>query len=267
MEQYFSGKKLFGDDFNDEQIALWYLEESEGYADLGSKDRTSYSYEYHNLNQLYGFSKIKDRKFDNVLGFGSAWGDEFFPIISNIKNITIIEPSENLQSEKIGRVIPLYVKPEISGKINFENERYDLITCFGTLHHIPNVSFVLSELFRILKKGGILLIREPIISMGDWRIKRSGLTKNERGIPVCFFDNLFEQNEIETVSKNYCFTLTSLLQRKFGNKLNRPLHTYKAYLLFDKIISNLLKFNVHYHSLKRSHRLSPQNIYYVLRKR
>jgi len=236
MEQYFLGKKLFGDDYNDEQIKLWYLEESEGYADLGSKDRKTYTYEYHNLNQLYGYSKLENREFDNVLGFGSAWGDEFLPIISHINNITIIEPSENMRSDKIGSITPRYVKPEISGKINFEDEKFDLITCFGTLHHIPNVTFVLTELCRILKKDGVLLIREPIISMGDWRQKRIGLTKNERGIPVSFFDGFFKNDSLEVVSKQYCFTLTSLLQRKFGNYLNKPLHTYKTYLIIDKII-------------------------------
>lgn len=68
------------------------------------------------------------------------------------------------------------------GKISFEDNSFDLITSFSVLHHVPNVSFVISELVRVLSKDGYLLIREPIHSMGDWSVKREGLTKNERGI-------------------------------------------------------------------------------------
>lgn len=112
--------------------------------------------------------------FKNVLGFGSAWGNEFEPICNMIGNLTIIEPSDNLVNNKIGNLTPKYIKPSIDGKLPFSNNSFDLITCFGTLHHIPNVSFVISELIRVLKKDGYLLLREPIISMGDWRKPEMG---------------------------------------------------------------------------------------------
>ncbi len=267
MNEYFEGKKLYGDDFSLEQIKQWYDQEAEGYADLGSKNKNSYAYGYHMMNQIHGFNKIKNLNFENVLGFGSAWGYEFEPISKKIGNLTIIEPSDNLINNRINDLTPTYVKPNIDGSLAFNDNSFDLITCFGTLHHIPNVSYVISELIRVLKPDGYLLLREPIISMNDWRKPRKGLTKNERGIPVSFFENIFDKHSVEIVSKEYCFTATSILQRFAGFLFNKPIYSYKSYVLFDKFISGLLRKNVKYHATKKLDRIAPQSIFYVIKKR
>lgn len=63
MIEYFEGKKLYGDDFSFEEIKKWYNEESEGYANLGSKNKESYSYGYHMMNEIHGFRKLKNLYF------------------------------------------------------------------------------------------------------------------------------------------------------------------------------------------------------------
>lgn len=266
MSEYLKGEKLYGNDFSIDQIKKWYNDESEGYADLGSKNKGSYKYTYHALNKIHGFSKINESCFENVLGLGSAWGYEFEPIISKIKRITIIEPSEKLINNKIGHITPQYIKPNENGTLIFEDNTFDLITCFGTLHHIPNVSFVLNELIRVLKPNGHLLIRETITSMGDWQKPRRGLTKNERGIPVSFFDSLFESSPVNIVSKTYCFTLTSLIQKKIGHLFKKEIYSYDTYILFDRLVSKILKKNVQYHPISKFKRIAPQSIFYVVKK-
>lgn len=266
MKDYLSGKKLYGDDFSINQIERWYLEESEGYADLGSDNLANYTYNYHNLNSRYAFSKLSNAKFENVLGFGSAYGFEFEPIVDKIGSITIVEPSEKLISNKIGHLTPKYVKPAIDGKIDSPDNSFDLITCFGTLHHIPNVSFVISEFTRVIKPGGIILLREPVNSMGDWTKPRPGLTKNERGIPPKIFDSIIKSNNLKIVSKNYCLTMTSALQRTIGNFFKKPLHYYKSYLFIDMILSKLFAWNFYYHPTKMSQRIGPTSIFYLLQK-
>lgn len=267
MSEYFDGKKLYGDDFSVEQIKEWYDEETEGYADLGSKEKDSYSYHYHNMNKIHGFDKIKGSTFKNVMGFGSAWGYEFEPIIDQIEELTIIEPSDNLVNNTIGHLKPKYVKPTIKGDLPFEDNSFDLITCFGTLHHIPNVTFVLTELIRTLKPGGYLMFREPVISMGDWRMPRKGLTKNERGIPVAVFEAVLSKCPVEIVSKEYCFTLSALLQRTIGSVLKKPIFAYKSYVLADKYISKILQPNLHYHAKKKVERIAPHSAFYVIKKK
>jgi len=164
---YFAGEKLYGDDFSIEDIEKWLKNEKEAYANLGAKERERYSYVYHQLNITHMFRYISNKKFMSTLGFGSAYGDEFNPIIKQIDQITIIDPSEAFSLTEINGVPVSYLKPHPEGSLDFSNSFFDIITCFGALHHVPNVSKIVSEFARCLKPGGYVLLREPIVSMGD----------------------------------------------------------------------------------------------------
>lgn len=266
MDKYLSGEALYGDDFTVGQIRKWYEDEAEAYANLGSKEHHQYQYYYHPLNWQHGFKYLQGKNFDNVLGIGAAWGHEYFPIIDRVKNLTIIEPSENLRSEKIGDVKPNYIMPEIDGAMTQPDNKFDLVTSFGTLHHIPNVSFVIKELYRVTKPGGYILLREPIISMGDWTKPRKGLTKHERGIPLNIFRSIFKQLGAEVVHEGYCFAMTAFFQRLWEKMFKRPIFSYGAYVRFDKWFSRLLKGNLRYHATSKLQRIAPQSVFYVLRK-
>ncbi|MBE8715493.1 class I SAM-dependent methyltransferase [Sphingobacterium hungaricum] len=266
-EKYKSGAAIYGDDFTISQIQEWYEQEEEAYADLGSKDSEKYAYGYHQLNLQHGFRYLPDTALENVLGLGAAWGHEFFPIADRITNLHIIEPSENLRSEKIKNLTPIYKKPSIEGAIDYPSDYFDLVTCFGTIHHIPNVSFVLSELCRVAKPGGYILLREPVVSMGDWTKRRAGLTKNERGIPLNKLQSIFKELDVEIVHEGLCFCMTPFLQRIWKKFSSTPIYSYKSYILFDKWLSKLFANNLHYHATKKSERIAPQSVYYVLRKK
>ena len=266
MNKYLSGDALYGDDFGIDQIKKWYEEETEAYADLGSKELDKYTYGYHPLNKIHGFKYLKNKKFDNVLGLGAAWGHEYYPIIDDIKNVYIIEPSDNLRSKKIKNITPAYVMPTIKGDIEFADNFFDLVTSFGTLHHIPNVTFILKELYRVTKPGGYIMLREPIISMGDWTKPRKGLTSNERGIPLQIFRSVIKEMGAEIINEGFCFAATAFLQRGWSKVSKRPIYTYFPYLLFDKFFSRIMKWNLQYHAESKFKRIAPQSVFYVLRK-
>ena len=262
MNDFFSGNKLYGDDFSIEEISQWYDTEAEGYANLGSKDRSKYKYPYHNMNIYFGFNYLpKEIRFNNVLGLGSAYGDEFLPILNRIDAITILEPSDQLNVLKIGNITPNYSKPEINGKINFENEVFDLIICFGVLHHIPNVSYVLSELARVTKRNGYILLKEPIHTMGDWNKPRRGLTKNERGISLNYFRNILAKNNLKIVKESLCDC--AFLYRLFGKVVKRASHLFQR---LDRFFSKLFKWNYHYHRKINFQKIAPSAVFYVLKK-
>jgi SAM-dependent methyltransferase len=264
---YLSGKKLIGDDYSIEEITQWYDAEVEGYANLGPKKKASYTYIYHLINRIHGFDKIQGRRFKDVLGFGSAYGDEFLQIVDRITNLVIIEPSDTLKKNLIGNIQPHYIKPEIDGTIKFPDNSFDLITSFGTLHHVPNVSFVISELIRVLRPGGYLLLREPIVSMGDWSNSRRGLTKNERGIPLELFDRILKTNHATVISRSMCLSMTSAIKRMLRKILKRNILTYKWYVYFDKFLSYLLSLKgLKYHPENAWDKAQPTNIFYVVTK-
>ncbi len=261
---YLSGKKLYGDDFSIDDINKWFEDESEGYASLVSHEEKTYRYGYHELNKQHGFKYILDRRFDEVLGMGSAYGDELIPLIEHINKITVLDPSDAFSeiTNILGREC-IYRKPNPEGTMPFESNKFDLMTCFGVMHHIPNVSYVMGECYRCLNKEGVMLLREPIVSMGDWTKPRTGLTKRERGIPATILDDIVRQTGFVVKHRAFCvFPLLPKLAKKFG------VACYNDYrfTLADKMLSKMFSRNITYHRTKLYEKFAPASVFYVLEK-
>ena len=262
MVEYFSGKKLWGDDFDPEEIRLWYEQEENAYPKLLESYDYEYEYIYNTINCQLGYKYVDFSSVENALGFGAMTGQEIIPIAKNLKSITLVE--QGLTSVKpINNIKPIIVKPKVDGKLKFKDESYDLVTCFGVLHHCPNVSFILNELIRVISRGGYLVLRESISSMGDWRFKRKLCTPNERGIPVHIFDNVFREKNCEIVSKKYCDSLWAL---KIIKKFYNLDYDTKAFIYIDSILSKILRWNVVYHRVNLFRKLAPGSIAYVVKK-
>ena len=261
IEQYFSGDKLYGNDFTYEEIESWYKDEEEAYANLGSGDKDNYSYGYNNYNIINGFSKIKNKLGTGLsaLGLGSAYGNEFEPILKSISEITILDPSEQFVVSEFKGVPIKFIKPTIKGNMSFEDNSFDIITSFGTLHHIPNVEFIIDEMARVLKPGGFLLIREPIISMGDWRAPRKGLTARERGIPFQLMKSFILKNGLNIMSRSFCFSpFSSRILKIVGVK-----HFDRAWFVkLDRFLSAIFSFRLVYHRKNMIDNLAPTNTFW-----
>ena len=263
MDVYFSGEKLYGDDFSFEQLKKWYEEEAEGYSGLVKQAGPNYAYPYHALNKWHGFRHVKLPKDCRTLGVGSAYCEEFLPILPHVDHITSLDPSDDFAIEDLHNVPVSHVRPAIDGKMPFPDNSFDVITCFGVLHHVANVTFVLGECHRVLKSGGVMFLREPIVSMGDWRKPRKGLTKNERGIPYdLFVDMVREHNFLLTRSVQFDF---SPLARVF-NHLGVSAFSSRFTTIIDRLLSQIFSFNKKYHRVTFLEKFGPASVYMVLRK-
>ncbi|MBE9028910.1 class I SAM-dependent methyltransferase [filamentous cyanobacterium LEGE 11480] len=261
---YLAGKKLYGDDFTQEQIEEWFKHEAEGYADLWASDYEKYNYAYHKLNAYYGFRHLANHSMRTALGIGSAYGDELFPIAKRLEKITILDPSDTFADvREIAGTPSQYVKPNVQGDMPFEDAEFDLITSFGVLHHIPNVSYVVRECFRCLRPGGIFLLREPMVSMGDWTKPRPGLTKHERGIPLKILRQIVQEAGFEIQQEALCmFSATSAI----ASKLRIDPYNSRVATLADSALSRVFAWNDRYHRVKLREKFGPTSVYYVLRK-
>lgn len=258
------GEVLYGNDFGDDDIAAWYRDEQEGYANLGAKNADAYAYVYHAWNRLLGFNHVPLASIRRALGFGSAYGDEMLPIIGKIDHITIVDPSAAFARPTVHGKPAKYVKPAPNGRLALNCNAFDLITCLGVLHHIPNVSFVVAELARVLTPGGYLLLREPIVSMGDWRKPRRGLTKRERGIPLHILRTFINENGLEVVNEALCgFPATPRLFRW----LRTDPYNSAALVLIDRLMCWLFRWNLNYHPTSPLQCLRPTSAFFVLRKK
>lgn len=264
MDRCLKGEELYGDTFTPEQIKSWYADEKEAYANLYGGTRESYAYEYHVFNRVHGFSGLPPGRFGRVLGMGAAYGDELLPIIDRIDRVTILEPSDKFESASVGGKPIEWQKPAVDGTIPFEDGSFDLITCFGVLHHIPNASFVLGEMGRVTRAGGYALVREPITSMGDWRRPRAGLTVHERGLPIELFEGMVDRAGFDVVRRRYC--MLGPLQKVLTRVMHRPFNSGLATRL-DWFGCAMMVWNRSYHATTPVQKLRPGSVYLVLCKR
>lgn len=264
---FFSEDKLYGDDFTLAQIKEWYQDEQEAFTDMYIRpEGEHYQYPYHSLDRYHAYRYLPaDFQIDHALGIGSAIGDEFRPIVNRIRQITILEPSDLYRNwDNVGGTSARWVKPEISGDIKFSDNTFDLITCFSVLHHIPNVSHVISECVRVLKPGCFLLIREPITSMGDWRVPRKGVTKRERGIPWNYFRRILADKNLDIVYESPCnFPVIDIGTRKLFRS-----HPYNSFMLtrMDAFLSRIFSWNYRYHRTSFFQKIAPRSICFVIQK-
>jgi SAM-dependent methyltransferase len=263
LDRALRGEKLYGDDFPPGELQAWFDDEREAYANLGAKQRAAYRYGYHALNMEHGFRHLPDRRFERVLSFGGAYGDELLPVISRLKDIVISDPSDALAVSEIRGVPVAYTKPHVDGTIPFPDGAFDLLTCLGVLHHIPNVTAVVAEFYRCLSPGGYALVREPVISMGDWRAPRRGLTMRERGIPIAILRNTLQSTGFSIARETMCmFPLTY----RFHWLLKDPVFNYRVIVKWDRLVSRLFMWNFRYHANNLWQKFRPASAFYVLQK-
>jgi len=260
FEKYSDGKTLCGDDLSSDQIEAWFRDEAEAYYRL-PEDREPGLYAYHARNWWHGFRHLPSLAFEHVLCLGGAFGDEIQPVLGGSKMITILEPAGEFRNPKFE-----YVKPNANGRMPFADDTFDLVTCFGVLHHIPNVSAVLREMARCTKLGGWQLICEPTHSMGNWDHPRRLLTPHERGIPRTIIRRIVADAGLQIVRERRCmFSLISRLERFFPKK--QFVFNKKWVTTLDDFLSNLPVWSERYHATRLVHKLRPSALFLVLRKK
>lgn len=264
MEEFFSGKRLYGDDFTGEQLRVWYDGEKEGYADEILSQKTVYSYRYHELNRYHLFRHVAVPQGAQAIGLGSAYGHEFLPIADRLTKITIVDPSDEFAAHgALGNTPLKYLKPTLDGKLHFPDNFFDLATSMGALHHIANVSTVVREFYRCLVPGGCMLIREPIVTQGDWRKRRAGLTKNERGIPLHIMKQIAtDAGFVIEHAALFDFAPFTRLMATVG----MPAFTNAWSTRVDRLLSSMFSFNTKYHRPRIIDRFGPASLALVLRK-
>jgi hypothetical protein len=144
-----------------------------------------------------------------------------------------------------------------------EDDKFDLITCFGVLHHIPNASFVFGKLVRTLKPRSFRVTGANCF-FGRLEETRRGLIKRERGIPLNILGNIVQSSGVETIRQSLCaFPLTPRIFR-----LLRPdVYNSSIATKVDLVLSAAFAWNVNYHPRNTFQRLRPTSTFLILKKR
>ena len=266
VERCFAGKELFGDSFAPQDIERWYELESHAYAQMSGSGKTTKeiaNYGYHEMNKHYGYRYLPDIRYERVLGFGSGYGDDMLPVLDRCGEVFIIEPGDVFWEHHLGEKNVSYHKPKPSGDMPFEDSAFDLILCFSALHHVANVSKIISEFARVLRKDGWLIIREPTTSMGDWFAERPGTTSCERGIPADIMNGFILGNGLTIRKQTPCdFAPWNRLVSSFGISC----YSSRFATRVDAVFSRIFSFNRAYYAKNVFRKFRPGARFYVCAK-
>jgi len=268
-ERHKAGIDLFGDDMSPAEIRQWFLDEEHGYYNLTANQNDSKgesengaSYSYRTFNQFHAFEFVQKRSFNTCLAFGCARGDDVEPLAGAVDSFIGIEPAKKFWRAEIGGKPATYLMPAVNGDLHLADDSVDLVTSLGVLHHVPNVSHLLGEFARVLKPGGMFIVREPCSSMGDWRKPRPGLTIRERGISLAWMDSQLRAKGFKCLRRRYVmFKATYLLEKLIKYPFNN-----RAIVVADWIASTIFSWNCRYWRDSTLKKIAPTSYYIVAQK-
>jgi len=116
----------------------------------------------------------------------------------------------------------------------FNDEEFDSIFCTEVLEHIPNIDEITSELFRVLKHKGIILISVPF-TWDEHEVPNDYRRFTQYGIKLLLEKNGFNIINIQKTTKTI-HTITQLLT----NAMFQALFTHSVY--FNYLINFILIF-------------------------
>lgn len=265
------GDKLAGDDLDEVALRLWYQQEQEAFfegSSASASDDPWYRYMRY-VNERLGFAFVERSKVRvrSLLVLGPGGGEEVQGFTKRHPEcrVTFVEASQGFRTTLKKRFPKsTVIEAEPLGTIPCDDESMTLITAFSVLHHVAHVSKILRERARILERGGLLLVREPCSSMGDWRLPRSA-TPNERGIPrkwmisACGAAGLVVERKPVPVLFE---PLNKLLKRTIGFGAV----PFSVLYVMDRGLSALVAANDHYWRDSLLKKIGPSSYFYVFRK-
>jgi len=266
LEEYYAGRKLWGDDFSLDEIREWYqmeenacfeIYEERGQVEKGKMPNNDY------LHWHYGYqTALAGRETLGItLGLGSGNGEEFRPVRKYIKHLHIVESAEGYFKNDAETT---YAKAQADGTLLFENEFFDTSVNIAVLHHIPNLSHVMRELYRVLKRGGICLVKEPITTLGPWhRARKPGLAPCERGFPRELLEEIVRRTGFEIVRRTY-FEFPPL--RHVRDRGGIDTYNSAFWTGLDRLCCLATGWNYRYHRTTFFQKLAPSYVFLVLRK-
>lgn len=113
---------------------------------------------------------LEDLDFISVLDIGCGRGHFGLLLKSMGKSYVGVDMSESVKICK-ERGLEAYSADVEKEKLPFETNSFDMVLCLEVIEHFNNTEFLLSEIRRVIKNKGFLIISTPNVFMPSWRIR------------------------------------------------------------------------------------------------
>lgn len=162
------------------------------------------------------------KKDSNIVDIGAGWGHCLIPLKSlGYKNLNAIDIDQS--ASKVFKNSNInFIKADMeSDKLPFEDSTIDVVLSFYVVAHLNDPTNYLSEISRILKPGGLIMIVTP-----DWRKQYKTFWRDHTHVHP--YDKVGMQRLLR------CFKFDIILVRSFG--VIRGIGRLKLWKLFNGLI-------------------------------
>ena len=149
---------------------------TEDYISHTDSKRNILEYVYHFVRQITLKRKVKliskhVNSGKELLDIGCGTGDFLYSALKNGWRVSGIEPNEKARAIANAKTNDAVSNSDKLFK--FENNRFDVITLWHVLEHLPNLEKHIDTINRLLKPGGILIIAVPNFKSYDAQYYKS----------------------------------------------------------------------------------------------
>jgi len=199
--------------------------------------------------------------FSNALDLGSS-GNSFLFFLENLKNRSFLDIAELPLKQHIYKIAGHPVCSDLK-KLPYRNESFDFVSALDVLEHLKDDRVAVSEMSRILKNSGIIVITVP--HRMKYFTNQDRLIGHYRRYEVNELVNLFKKfnlthlktfgiygrlmriSDIQAANPNNIEENIANLRYRYENN-----QTFRRiWNLIVKILSKLMKIDAKYQSLKK----------------
>jgi SAM-dependent methyltransferase len=171
----------------------------------------------------YAFHLLGDVQGKTVLDLGCGTGENIIPLIERGARVIAIDISPDLVEIAKQRISNANLEASISAgdacHTGLPDESVDIIFCMALIHHL-DIEVVREEMWRILRKGGAIILREPIRFSKGYAWVRSLLPARE---DVSEFEHPLTREELAAMTKPFIVQGTRFFRLPFVPLIDRVL--------------------------------------------
>ncbi len=187
-------------------------------------------------NRLSRILKYKQK--GNLLEIGCAYG--FFLSLANEHFVSSgVEIDENT-ARKARKISGCKIYSGDFLKMHFKNNSFDVVCLFDTIEHLKNPRAYLEKIFRLLKKGGVIVIETGDIDAILPRVQKS----TWRLITPPFHLSYFSKNTLKRLLDDIGFTKKELVWVPFYRTLGQTIYRLNRNLLTKDHSLNSVVFSI-----------------------
>tara|TARA_R110002072_G_scaffold29809_10_gene93764 strand:- start:226 stop:909 length:684 start_codon:yes stop_codon:yes gene_type:complete len=200
------------------------------------------------------FKDVQFKKDDILLDLGCGEGSLLFILAKKIKlgvGVDILKhciDDAEIKANEIKHRVNVEFHCQKLEEIKFPSESFDKVVSFSMIEHIPNYLEIFEETFRIIKKGG-----ELIVSVDSF----SHFNEKQRAVHQKTFEvqKYFEKQELYDLLKEIGFSevhVEPIFKSKFAKKwFTRVMNNPGEYFAWHKrLYSFFLYYVIHWHEKK-----------------